>query len=200
MGKSLEDQFSFYLSYHNNRVNQLIHIICVWPILISGQVMMAYSKSVSNYLPQQLQAFIPQSISIPVNNSTLTFETNILLFVSLYYATFYASTEQPIGLLAALFVISGYLFSQYAIVAYENAFQVALIIHVICWIAQFYGHGVHEKRSPALIDNPRQALIFAPLFVLIEIAAPFGYKADFMKKMQKIAEANIREFKKGKKN
>jgi uncharacterized membrane protein YGL010W len=29
----------------------------------------------------------------------------------------------------------------------------AVIIHVVAWIAQFYGHGVHEKRSPALIDN-----------------------------------------------
>lgn len=29
----------------------------------------------------------------------------------------------------------------------------ALALHVVCWIAQFYGHGVHEKRSPALLDN-----------------------------------------------
>jgi uncharacterized membrane protein YGL010W len=27
------------------------------------------------------------------------------------------------------------------------------LIHVGSWIAQFYGHGVHEKRAPALLDN-----------------------------------------------
>lgn len=27
------------------------------------------------------------------------------------------------------------------------------IAHVGTWIAQFYGHGVHEKRAPALLDN-----------------------------------------------
>lgn len=26
-------------------------------------------------------------------------------------------------------------------------------IHVLCWIAQFAGHGLAEKRAPALLDN-----------------------------------------------
>ena len=28
-----------------------------------------------------------------------------------------------------------------------------IAIHVLCWIAQFIGHGVAEKRAPALLDN-----------------------------------------------
>jgi uncharacterized membrane protein YGL010W len=27
------------------------------------------------------------------------------------------------------------------------------ILHVSSWIVQFYGHGAHEKRAPALLDN-----------------------------------------------
>lgn len=34
-----------------------------------------------------------------------------------------------------------------------NAMLVALAIHATSWIAQFYGHGVHEKRKPSLLDN-----------------------------------------------
>ena len=28
-----------------------------------------------------------------------------------------------------------------------------IAIHVLCWIAQFVGHGFAEKRAPALLDN-----------------------------------------------
>jgi uncharacterized membrane protein YGL010W len=34
-----------------------------------------------------------------------------------------------------------------------NPIFVALGIQVFSWIAQFIGHGVFEKRSPALLDN-----------------------------------------------
>lgn len=29
----------------------------------------------------------------------------------------------------------------------------AAILHAISWIAQFLGHGLAEKRAPALLDN-----------------------------------------------
>lgn len=31
--------------------------------------------------------------------------------------------------------------------------KAALGVHIVSWIAQFYGHGVHEGRAPALLDN-----------------------------------------------
>jgi len=30
---------------------------------------------------------------------------------------------------------------------------IAAAVHVVCWLAQFYGHGVHEGRAPAVLDN-----------------------------------------------
>lgn len=44
-------------------------------------------------------------------------------------------------------------------------------VHALCWIAQFYGHAAHEKRSPALMDNLFQALLAAPLFVLLKLVS-----------------------------
>lgn len=40
-------------------------------------------------------------------------------------------------------------------------------VHVTAWIAQFYGHGVHEQRAPALMENLGFALL-APFFVTFE--------------------------------
>ena len=31
--------------------------------------------------------------------------------------------------------------------------KIALAVHVASWLFQFYGHGVHEGRAPALLDN-----------------------------------------------
>jgi uncharacterized membrane protein YGL010W len=36
MGKWLDKSFAFYNAYHMNPINQLIHIVCVWPILWTG--------------------------------------------------------------------------------------------------------------------------------------------------------------------
>ena len=37
----------------------------------------------------------------------------------------------------------------------------AIGLHVVCWLAQFYGHGVHEGRAPALLDNLIGGAFFA---------------------------------------
>ena len=55
----------------------------------------------------------------------------------------------------------------------------ALALHVASWLAQFYGHGVHERRAPALLDNLFQALVTAPLFVFFEGLFALGLLTDF---------------------
>ena len=62
------------------------------------------------------------------------------------------------------------------------------------WLAQFYGHGVHEKRSPALKDNLFQALLIAPLFIVMEVLALFGYKQAFFKSIEPAVQAKIIKF------
>ncbi|EEY54099.1 uncharacterized protein PITG_20012 [Phytophthora infestans T30-4] len=47
-----------------------------------------------------------------------------------------------------------------------------LAIHATAWILQLIGHGVFERRKPALFDSLDQALITAPMFVLLEILFP----------------------------
>jgi uncharacterized membrane protein YGL010W len=40
----LERQFAFYGAYHSNKINILIHLVFVWPILFTALLLLAYSK------------------------------------------------------------------------------------------------------------------------------------------------------------
>ncbi|KAK8325217.1 hypothetical protein V6Z11_A11G035300 [Gossypium hirsutum] len=54
---------------------------------------------------------------------------------------------------------------------------VVLVSQLLCWTGQFLGHGMFEKRAPALLDNLVQAFLMAPFFVLLEVLRSlFGYE------------------------
>lgn len=78
-----------------------------------------------------------------------------------------------------------------------------IAIHVLCWIAQFVGHGLAEKRAPALLDNllggktlilitppvvdvllfAHLAIVLAPFFVHLEILFGLGYRPAMHKRI-----------------
>ncbi len=53
-------------------------------------------------------------------------------------------------------------------------------------------------RAPALLDSLDQALLTAPLFVLLEIFFFFGYKRAMHRRMMAQVEKNVKRFKGGK--
>ena len=78
--------------------------------------------------------------------------------------------------------------------------QVAWAVFGTAWVLQFIGHGVFEGRAPALFDSLAQALLTAPMFVLLEVAFFLGYRRGFYKRMMVQVEKNIKEYKKSKAN
>ena len=69
--------------------------------------------------------------------------------------------------------------------------QLAIAVKAIAWIMQFVGHGLMEKRAPALLTNLLFANI-APFFVTAEIMKMvFGYKAQECREFDKTIEADI---------
>jgi uncharacterized membrane protein YGL010W len=58
------------------------------------------------------------------------------------------------------------------------------MVQLFAWISQFIGHGVYEKRAPALLDNLVQALFLAPLFVWIEVLFMAGYRPELKQRLQ----------------
>ncbi|XP_052176263.1 2-hydroxy-palmitic acid dioxygenase MPO1-like isoform X2 [Diospyros lotus] len=161
MGKigllDLERHFAFYGSYHSNPVNVFIHMMFVWPIFFSALV---------------LFYFTPALFDCPFK-CRLGLVPNFGLIFTLLYALFYVSLDKKAGSLAAFLCLICWVSA--SLLAKNLGFSLAW--KLFCWTGQFIGHGVFEKRAPALLDNLVQALIMAPFFVLLEaLQSFFGYE------------------------
>ena len=114
--------------------------------------------------------------------------------------------ERGAGVLAGLLVlVCWYTASVFGGIGEEligmPVWQFATAVKVFCWVMQFYGHGVHEGRSPALLDNLFQAVVMAPLFVFLEVCFKlFNYRKDMQVEIQKDVDAAIAQWKASKKN
>lgn len=89
------------------------------------------------------------------------------------------------------------------------------LLHGVSWIAQFLGHGLAEKRAPALLDNlvggrlvllsscsmslsmfTFAAVVLAPFFVHLELLFGLGYKPELHKRIQNDVGKEIARIKK----
>jgi len=171
---NLEEQFTFYASYHHNGWNKLIHVFCVWPILWTALVL-------TEYLPLEAPATVFPALAA-------LHPPSLPLLTAAFYAGVYVLMDKKAGTLGAILVfvclVTARKFYLECGVNYGvPAWQVAAVLHVLCWIAQFVGHGAFEGRAPALLDNLMQALVMAPLFVLLEVLFVFGYRKDLQDRM-----------------
>lgn len=103
------------------------------------------------------------------------------------------------GTLGAALVGCAYLFANFMSLTAPQSYgvsgwQLALPVHVIAWTLQFIGHGVFERRKPALLDSLDQAIITAPMFVLLEALFPLGYRPELFKRVEKQAKINVKIF------
>ncbi|XP_057949848.1 2-hydroxy-palmitic acid dioxygenase mpo1-like [Malania oleifera] len=194
MGKvrllDLEKHFAFYGAYHSNPVNIDIHMVFVWPIFFTALLLLYFTPSLF-HLPSV-------EFSLFGNNVLLFFNIGFLL--TLIYALFYISLDVKSGLLAAFLCVICWVSSSFLAdrLGFSLAWKVVLVAQLICWTAQFIGHGVFEKRAPALLDNLIQALLMAPFFVLLEALQAFcSYEPypGFRARVEARIEAEIQEWK-----
>jgi uncharacterized membrane protein YGL010W len=103
--------------------------------------------------------------------------------------------EPVAGALLAPLLIGGTAFANHLTSTYGSTANTwAGAIHVVCWIAQFIGHGAFEGRAPALLDNLVQALFLAPFFVWFEILFSVGYRPELKRRVNKAVEEQIKKF------
>ena len=62
--------------------------------------------------------------------------------------------------------------------------SLSLIIFSCSWIAQFVGHGLFEKRAPALLTNLPQSLHAAVFFVWLELLFALGIKRSLHERLR----------------
>ncbi|OQE07007.1 hypothetical protein PENVUL_c015G05233 [Penicillium vulpinum] len=182
MALNLEKQLLFYGAYHSNPVNVAIHVTCVPTLLFTG-IILACNCPPLVTLPDALQIEY-----LPVNAGTIG---------ALIYATFYILLEPMAGGLLTPALIAAAYYGNYFLSTYGIIVNYwAGAIHVVSWLAQFVGHGVFEKRAPALLDNLVQAFLLAPLFVWMEVLFFFGYRPELKKRFEKGVELEILKFRK----
>ncbi|KAK9265511.1 hypothetical protein L1049_021552 [Liquidambar formosana] len=194
MGKpglfDLERHFAFYGAYHSNPVNIIIHMLFVWPILFTTLVILYFTPPLFN---------LPQIGLFPSGLFDHGLVLNIGFVSTVIYSLFYVCLDKKAGSLAALLCficwVAGSSLARH--LGFSLAWKVVLAAQLFCWTGQFIGHGVFEKRAPALLDNLCQALIMAPFFVLLEaLQMSFAYEPypGFHASVKTKVEADIKEW------
>jgi len=189
---NLKKQFVFYASYHNDPINIIIHLMCIWPIFATAVVFLQYTPAFAS-TPDSI-ASLPFGKNVHINGA--------FCLVALYIV-WYILMEPFAGSLATLLILTIFVKSAQYVAADATVlglpvWKAALAIHITAWIIQFIGHGVFEGRAPALLDSWDQAFITAPLFVFLEILFAAGYRSEFHESLMKEVQNNIKSFQKQK--
>lgn len=147
--KNIDQWFEEYGECHQNKTNKLIHFVCVPMIYFSiiGLLSGIPSLSLLKLLPDFLSGYAH-------------FGTLLLPFVMLFYLRL--SVAITLGMmifsLICLWVI--YLISISGI----KVWQFSLIVFVLAWIGQFYGHNAEGKKPSFFKDL--QFLLIGPAWIL----------------------------------
>ncbi|KAJ3031494.1 UNVERIFIED_CONTAM: hypothetical protein HDU68_003434 [Siphonaria sp. JEL0065] len=147
---SFKDQYCSYAEYHNNTTNRLIHTIFVPTLIWTALVMIT-----ANVTP--FAAWAGDAYGVPLNLSFV---------LATIYASYYTILHPVIGgfggfMIYAAFYTSNIFVLQGKALTGIQPVHFALGLHIVAWLIQFVGHGVFEKRAPALLDNLLQELQLA---------------------------------------
>ncbi|RIJ37609.1 Mpo1 family 2-hydroxy fatty acid dioxygenase [Pontibacter oryzae] len=148
--RTVQQWFNEYGQSHQNHTNKLIHWVCVPLIFFSivGLLASIPSGALKGLFPPQLQLYAH-------------FGTVLILLGLLFYLRL--SVSMFIGM---AFVCAVMLWAVHTVQAYVAAplWLVCLVVFVLAWTGQFYGHKVEGKKPSFLKDL--QFLLIGPAWLL----------------------------------
>ncbi|MBZ2167230.1 DUF962 domain-containing protein [Marinobacter sp. F4216] len=154
--RSLQQFLSDYGDSHQNPLNQWIHIVCVPAILISTLGLL-WLVPIGSWLG------LSGAAAEWVNGATLLGVLSGILYLRLSFWVF-------------LLMVGWFAVSVWAILSVKAAgwslFWTSLIIWVLAWVVQVYGHKV-EGKKPSFVED-LVFLLIGPIFVSVEFAAKLG--------------------------
>jgi len=145
--KTLQQWFNEYAISHQNKTNQNIHYICVPAIYFSiiGMLMSIPSSMISNFTK--------------INNPFIeNWATPILLLLLFFYIKLSFSTFVRMLTFSIICLMGNYFLSEVF-----PLFYTSLIIFVLAWAGQFYGHKLEGKKPSFFKDL--QFLLIGPAWV-----------------------------------
>ncbi len=149
--KTLNQWFDEYGVSHQNKTNKAIHYFCVPAIFFSivGLLMSIPTSFLEKILPFE-------------NPFIENWATIVLIPMLFFYVRLSLSMAFKILFFAAFCIIANHYIGLYA-----PLWMVSLIIFVVAWIGQFYGHKI-EGEKPSFIKD-LQFLLIGPAWVLDNI-------------------------------
>ena len=151
--RNVNDWFGGYSADHQNATNRLIHWICVPAIFFSITGLLYCIK---------LPVFITPSLQL-----------NVAMIVLLFTTIYYLSLSIKIGIGMLLFTVIC-LALCYVVEKYGplSLWLFCIIIFVVAWIGQFYGHKVEGKKPSFFKDI--QFLLIGPMWLMSFIYKKMG--------------------------
>ena len=146
--KTAKEYFDEYAVSHQNETNQAIHYICV-PLIFF---------SVIGLLMSIPTTFLENSLNL--SNPLIE---NWAVIVGFVISVFYLR----LGIwyfIEMLFIILTAILANFLLANQVNLFYASLIIFVLAWIGQFYGHKVEGAKPSFLKDL--EFLLIGPLWVI----------------------------------
>ncbi|QSP96229.1 DUF962 domain-containing protein [Marinobacter salinisoli] len=154
--RSLQQFLSDYGDSHQNPLNQWIHIVCVPAILIS-------TLGLLWLVPLGSWLGLSGAAAEWLNGATVLGVLSGILYLRLSFWVF-------------LLMVGWFAVSVWAIQSVQSAgwslFWTSLIVWVVAWAVQVYGHKV-EGKKPSFVED-LVFLLIGPIFVSIEFAAKLG--------------------------
>lgn len=158
--KTMQQWLDEYGESHQNSFNKLMHWICV-PSIFFSVIGLLWS------IPSEfLSSHFPTAIAPYVNFATLVLLLGLIFYLRLSFGMF-------LGMLAvSVAVVAGVRALEAAQIA--PLWLISLIIFVVAWIGQFWGHKVEGKKPSFFKDL--QFLMIGPAWLLSFIYNKIGLK------------------------
>ena len=150
--RTAQDWFDDYAVSHQNPTNQIVHYICV-PLIFFSVIGLLMSIP-TGILERTFGLYNPL-----IENWAVV----VTVFISIFYLR--------MGFwyfLQMLFFILLAIIGNYWLGNHVNLFYASLIIFVVAWIGQFWGHKV-EGQKPSFIKD-LQFLLIGPLWVVQKLS------------------------------
>jgi uncharacterized membrane protein YGL010W len=142
--KTLQQWFDEYAVSHQNETNKAIHYICVPAIYFSIVGLLFCVK-----IP-----FLGLNMPIVENLAFL-----VLIFVLLFYFKISVVMAIKMGIFSIFCLVFNFTISKFI-----SLWQFSVVVFVIAWIGQFYGHKIEGKKPSFLKDL--QFLMIGPAWVI----------------------------------
>jgi uncharacterized membrane protein YGL010W len=150
--KTLQNWFDEYAQSHQNKTNQSIHFICVPAIYFS--IVGLLMSIPTNFI----------SLNLNLNNPFLeNWAAIILFFLMLFYLRLSFITFVKMLVFSMACLVGNYYLSQLL-----PLFYTSIILFVVAWIGQFYGHKLEGKKPSFLKDL--QFLLIGPAWVFEKLS------------------------------